>query len=171
MRPLTAWKSFRSSRWFKPAMAGMSVVVVLLIALLALPSLIDINTYRGPIVAQIERKLGRKVNLGAMGLALLPSVKVRVDELQIGEDPQFAADEFVKAKSVRLRLGLWSLLGGNPQVSGIELIEPEVTLIRTAVGHWNWGTLKPLQTTQQDSGQAPFDLKVTNGRFKLIDRT
>jgi len=152
-------------------MAVASVIVVLFIALLALPSLIDINTYRGPIVAQIEQKLGRKVNLGAMGLVLLPSVKVRVDELQIGEDPQFAAGEFVKAKSVRLQLGLWSLLRGTPQVSGIELVEPDVTLIRTAVGQWNWGTLKPLQTTGQDASQAPFDLKITNGSFKLIDRT
>jgi len=173
MQTPNAWKSFRSSRWFKPLLAAVVVIGLLFIALLALPSLIDINTYRGQIVSQLEKTLGRKVSLGAMGLRVLPSVKVRVDELQIGDDPQFAAGEFVKAKSVRLQLGLWSLLRGNPQVSGIELVEPQVTLIKTPGdgGKWNWGTLKPLQSSEQGAEQAPFDLLVTNGSFKLIDRT
>lgn len=171
MQSTTPWNSFRSSKWFKPSIALVAIIGVLFIALLTVPRLIDINTYRGQIIAQIEQQLGRKVMLGAMNLRVLPSVKVRVDELQIGDDPQFAAGEFVKAKSVRLQLGLWSLLRGNPQVSGIELVEPDVTLIKTAVGQWNWGTLKPLQSTEKDSGQAPFDLLVTNGSFKLIDRT
>ena len=165
------WKSFRSSRWFKPALAAAGVVALLFAALLALPVLIDINTYRGQITGQLEQKLGRKVKLGTLGLRVLPSVNVRVDELEIGDNPQFAADYFVKAKSVRLQLGLLNLLRGNPQVSGIELIEPNVTLIKTAGDKWNWSTLKPLQSTGQDSSQTPFDLLVTNGSFKLIDRT
>lgn len=165
------WKSFRTSRWFKPAIAATIVIGVILIALLALPLLIDINTYRGQIVSQLEQKLGRKVKLGALGLRVFPSVKVRVDEVEIGDDPQIAANDFVHAKSVRLQMGLLSLLRGNPQVSGIELVEPEVTLIKVSGEKWNWSTLKPLQSSEQDSGQAPFDLLVTNGSFKLIDRT
>ncbi len=171
MQTPTAWNSFRSSRWFKPLLAAVIVIGLLFVALLAVPRLIDINTYHNQIAAQIEQQLGRKVALGTMNLRVVPSVKVRVDELQIGDDPQFAAGEFVKAKSVRLQLGLWSLLRGNPQVSGIELIEPQVTLIKTAVGQWNWGTLKPLQSSEKDSSQSAFDLLVTNGSFKLIDRT
>ena len=179
--------SFRSSKWFKPVIAAAIVAVLLFAALLALPVLIDINTYRSQITSQLEQKLGRKVKLGALGLRVLPSVKVRVDELQISDDPQFAAlsqaggqagdqaGEFVKAKSVRLQLGLWNLLRGNPQVSGLELIEPEVTLIKTKENDsdkWNWSTLKALQTSgEQNAEQAAFDLRITNGSFKLIDRT
>lgn len=166
-----AWKSFRSSRWFKPALALAAVVVLLFVALLAIPILIDINTYRGQIVSQLEQTLGRKVKLGALGLRVLPSVKVRVDEVEISDDPQVATANFVKAKSVRLQMGLFSLLRGNPQVSGIELVEPEVTLIKVSGEKWNWSTLKPLESSSQDSNQAPFDLLVTNGSFKLIDRT
>lgn len=166
------WNSLRSSRWFKPALIAVAAVVLLFVALLALPVLIDINTYRGRIAAQLENTLGRKVKLGTLALRVLPSVKVRVDELEIGDDPQLAPDAFVKAKSVRLQLGLMNLLRGNPQVSGIELIEPNVTLIKTSGDKWNWSTLKPLEAPgQNDAGQPPFDLLVTNGSFKLIDRT
>ncbi len=166
------WNSFRSSHWFKPALIVITTIVLLFVALLALPVLIDINTYRGQITAQLEKTLGRKVKLGALDLRVLPSVKVRVDELEIGDDPQIAPDTFVKAKSVRLQLGLLTLLRGNPQVSGIELVEPNVTLIKTSGDKWNWSTLKPLEaSSQNDAGQPPFDLLVTNGSFKLIDRT
>src|SRR5262249_54557094 len=76
-------------------------------------------------------------------------------------------------RSVRLQIGLWSLLRGSPEVSGIELVEPAVTLIKASqagVRKWNWNTLKPLQSSSQDSSQAPFDLLVRDGRFRLIDR-
>lgn len=165
------WKSFRSSRWFKPAISAVIIAVLLFVALLALPVLININTYRGQIAGQLEQTLGRKVKLGTLSLRVLPSVKVRVDELEIGDDPQFAPDYFVKARSVRLQLGLLNLLRGNPQVSGIELIEPNVTLIKTVGDKWNWSTLKPLESTGKESTQPPFNLLVTNGSFKLIDRT
>src|SRR5262249_55059721 len=135
------------------------------------PKFVDINTYRGQIVAQLEQRLGRSVKLGAMELSALPSIKIKVDDVAIGDDPQFARAEFVKAKSIKLRIGLWSLLKGNPAVSGIELIEPAVTLIKAKESKWNWGTLKPLQSAEKDSSQAPFDLLARDGQFTLIDRS
>ncbi len=165
------WNSFRSSRWFKPVIAVVAVLVLLFAGLLALPIFLDINTYRGQIVSQLEQRLGRKVSLGKMGLRVLPSIKVTVDQVAIGDDPQIVNGDFVKAKSVRLQMGLFALLRGKPEVSGIELVEPEVTLIKTSADKWNWSTLKPLEESGQESDQAPFDLLITNGSFKLIDRS
>src|SRR5215813_14009337 len=165
------FESFRSSRWFKPTLAVVGVSLLLLIVLLVAPMLIDVNTYRGQIISQLERQLGRSVNLGTMKLSALPSIKIKVDEVVIGDDPQFAQAEFVKARSVKLQIGLWSLLKGSPEVSGIELVEPAVTLIKTSQAKWNWGTLKPLQSSGNDSPPAPFDLLLRDGKFTLIDRS
>ncbi|MFN0112832.1 MAG: AsmA family protein [Blastocatellia bacterium] len=167
----TFWNSFRSSRWFKPVIALVGVVVLLFAGLLALPILIDVNTYRGQIVSQLEQKLGRKVSLGKLGLRVLPSIKITVDEVAIGDDPQIEPGDFVRAKSVRLQMGLFTLLRGKPEVSGIELVEPEVTLIKTSADTWNWSSLKPLQESGQESDATAFDLRITNGSFKLIDRS
>lgn len=164
-------KSFRASKWFKPAVIAGGVVVLLLLALLAMPMLLDINTYRGQITSQLERTLGRSVQLGAMKLRVLPSVKVAVEQVRIGEDPKFAQGDFVTARAVRLQMGLMSLLKGSPEVSGIELEEPVVVLIRQPDAQWNWSTLKPLQATETPSSQPPFDLLVQNGRFTMIDRS
>jgi uncharacterized protein involved in outer membrane biogenesis len=165
------FESFRSSRWFKPAIAVAGAVLLFIVVLLVAPTLIDINTYRGQIIAQLERRLGRSVKLGAMRLSALPTIRVEVGDVVIGDDPQFAQSEFVKARSVRLRIGLWSLLKGSPEVSGIELVEPAVTLIKSGEAKWNWGTLKPLQSSDQESSPAPFDLLARDGRFTLIDRS
>src|SRR5262245_45000568 len=148
------FESFRSSRWFKPALIVVGVFLLLLVVLLVAPALIDVNTYRGQIIAQLERRLGRSVRLGAMKLGALPSIRIRVDEVVIGDDPQFAQAEFVKARSVKLQIGLWSLLKGSPEVSGIQLVEPVVTLIKINGANeskWNWSTLKPLQSAEKDS--------------------
>ncbi len=165
------WNSFRSSGWFKPVVAAIAVLVLLFAGLLALPMFLDINTYRGQIVSQLEQKLGRKVSLGKLGLRVLPSIKVTVDQVAIGDDPQVVNADFVRAKSVRLQMGLFALLRGKPEVSGIELVEPEVTLIKVSADKWNWSTLKPLEESGQESDQAAFDLLIANGSFKLIDRS
>jgi uncharacterized protein involved in outer membrane biogenesis len=166
------WKSLRTSRWFKPVLGLLGALGLLLLGILALPRLININNYRGPIVSQLEQRLGRQVSLGALSLHVWPMLNVNVNDVQIGDDPQIAPSAFVQAKVVRLRLDWLSLLRGNPQVAGLELIEPAVTLIKATPEKWNWSTLKPLQ--DQASGeteQAPLNLRVTNGSFKLIDRT
>jgi uncharacterized protein involved in outer membrane biogenesis len=167
----TFWTSFRSSRWFKPALIVTGVVVLLIVALAA-SLLFDINKYHGQIVSQLEQRLGRKVNLGALSLRVFPSIRVVVYQAAIGEDPQFAQGDFVKAKSIRLQMGLGRLLRGIPQVEGIELVEPDVTLIKEKSGKWNWGTLKPLQSTEPDATEmAPFNLLVSDGRFTMVDRS
>src|SRR5215510_2195706 len=165
------FESFRSSRWFKPTLAVVGGLLILLVLLLVAPMLIDVNTYRGQIISQLERRIGRSVNLGSMKLSALPSIRIKVDEVVIGDDPQFAQAEFVKARSVKLQIGLWSLLKGSPEVSGIELVEPDVTLIKAGERKWNWSTLKPLQSSDQESSPAPFDLLARDGRFTLIDRS
>ncbi len=166
------FESFRSSRWFKPALAVAGVIAALAVALLIAVAIIDIDAYRGRIIAQLEQRLGRSVKLGAMRLSALPSIRIEVDDVVIGDDPQFAQAEFVKARLVKLQIGLWSLLRGDPEVSGIELVEPAVTLIKAGEGKWNWGTLKPLQSSSgQDSSPPPFDLRARDGRFTLIDRS
>src|SRR5262249_34548139 len=45
------------------------------------------------------------------------------------------------------------------------------TLIKAGERKWNWSTLKPLESSNQDSAPAPFDLVVRDGRFTLIDRS
>ena len=165
--------SLINARWFRLLALTSAGLVLLLVALWLGPRLVDLESSRGAIVTQIEKQLGRRVALGRLSLRLLPRIEVRADEVRIAEDPAFGSGDFVLARVVRLRVGLWSLLRGRPELRGIELDAPQIVLIRRPNGSepdWNWGSLRPLRepATTQDSG--PLDLVVRDGRFTLIDR-
>jgi uncharacterized protein involved in outer membrane biogenesis len=52
---------------------AIAVIVVLLIAaVLIVPHLINVNQYHWQIQSQLEKRLGRQVTLGNMGLRLFP---------------------------------------------------------------------------------------------------
>jgi uncharacterized protein involved in outer membrane biogenesis len=146
------------------------VIVIIIVGLLILPSFINVNTYRVEMTHQLEQRLGRSVNLGPLGLHLLP-LKVSAADVTIGDDPQFARGDFIQARSVRLRIGLWSLLRGDPQIKSIELTEPAVVLIKGPRGAWNWSTLKPLTVKEPRPELAPMDIIIHDGGFTMIDRT
>ncbi|MFM8395242.1 MAG: AsmA family protein [Acidobacteriota bacterium] len=162
-----------TARWFKPLAIVTGTLTLLLLAALLAPRLVDLESSRGAIVTQIEKQLDRRVALGALSLRLLPRVEVRAAEVRIAEDPAFGGGDFVTARAVRLQVGLWSLLRGRPELRGIELDSPRITLIRRPDGtqpDWNWKSLRPLREPARTADASPLDLIVRDGRFTLIDR-
>lgn len=157
---------WRSKKWIIP-IAALALIFAIW---LAVPALVDLNTYRGRIARQLKDRWGRSVTLGTLSLSLFPGVSIEVAGAVIRDDPQFSSGEFITARSVRLSLGLWSLLTGDPQVRSLELTEPVVVLIKGERGTWNWSTLKPLQAPEPGAELAPIDIIVRDGRFTLINR-
>ena len=51
--------------------------------------LVDVNQFRPAIQADLQKQLHRPVTLGEMSLGLFPLV-IRVDNVSVGENPQFA---------------------------------------------------------------------------------
>lgn len=160
-------ESARRSKWW--IIIG-AVVALILIGLLVIPSLLDVNTYRDQIAQQLEQRLGRPVTLGHLKLRLLPSVDFAAADVAIRDDPQFARDEFITARSVRVNAALWPLLRGEIQVRAIELTEPAVTLIKEKKGRWNWSTLKPVQSTEPSATMPPIDIAAHQGQITIIDQ-
>ncbi|MFN6201147.1 MAG: AsmA family protein [Acidobacteriota bacterium] len=165
--------SLINARWFRPVALTSGGLVLLLLVLWLGPRLVDLESSRGAIVTQIEKQLDRRVALGRLSLRLLPRIEVRADEVRIAEDPAFGSGDFVLARVVRLRVGLWSLLRGRPELRGLELDSPQIVLIRRPNGSepdWNWRSLRPLREPAKTQDSGPLDLVVRDGRFTLIDR-
>ena len=180
------WETWRASRWFRllassiyPRVAlGVIALIAVLwgVAAVLVPRLVDLNVgaYRTQILAQIERQVGRPVELGRLSLRLWPRVTVRAEEVVIAEDPTFATGRFVSARTVELQVGLRSLLRGRPQLTGLALQQPAVVLIKEVRDQqpvWNWSTLQPFREPKTQESLPPFDLAVEEGRFTLIDRS
>src|SRR5690348_17910942 len=66
----------------------IAIIVIIVIAIFALPSLVNVNQYHDKIQAELQDKLHRDVKLGNMSLKIVP-FSIRVADVQIGEDPNF----------------------------------------------------------------------------------
>ena len=118
----------------------------------ALLLLVDVNQFREPIRAQLEKRLGRSVSIGQLGLKLIP-LSIRVDDLAIGESPQFPSTApFLSAKETFVRVGLLALLKKQVDVESIRVSQPAVELIRNAGGVWNASTLGGSSGSSATSG-------------------
>jgi AsmA protein len=119
---------------------GIAVAVVIVI-LIALPLLIDINSFRPKIQAELTNAMGRQVTLGKLSLSILRG-RVRVDDVSIADDPDFSKSPFITAKSFKVGVKLMPLIFSKQlNVTGIFLDEPQITLLKSANGRWNFASL------------------------------
>jgi hypothetical protein len=107
----------------------------------ALLASLDVNQFRGRIQSELEKRLGRPVSLGAMGLGVFP-LAIRADSVSIGETAEFPTGRpFATARQVRVKVGLWPLLKKEVHVESFVLEQPEIELVRDASGKWNFEKL------------------------------
>ena len=85
------------------------IVAVLLVVVVALPFMLDVNTYRPRIEAELSSALGREVKIGNMKLSIL-SGGVSADDLSIADDPAFSKTPFVQAKTLNVGVQMIPLI-------------------------------------------------------------
>lgn len=126
---------------------GLIASVVLVVGVLvALPFFVDGNRFRGPLQHKLEQSLQRPVSLGNTTLKVFP-LSLRVADVVVGQPTGFVSPSpFLRAKEVFVRVALLPLLGGNVDILALELQSPEVELIRSAAGKWNYETTGTSQT-------------------------
>jgi AsmA protein len=83
------------------AVIGGAMIALLLLAALALPFLIDPNTFRPMLESRLTQALGRDVKLGDLKLSIL-SGSVTANDLSIADDPAYSRAAFVQAKSLAI---------------------------------------------------------------------
>jgi AsmA protein len=116
-------------------------VAILIVILIALPFLINVNSFRPKLEATASEALGRQVKVGNLSLSIL-SGSVSADNISIAEDPAFGTAPFVTAKSLKVGVEVIPLITSKElHVTDITLEQPEITLLKTADGKWNFSSL------------------------------
>jgi AsmA protein len=118
------------------------VVGILVVILIALPFLIDVNTFRPKIESELTSALGRQAKVGNLSLSLL-SGGVTADEISIADDPAFSKTPFVQAKSLKVGVELMPLIFSKKlNVTEVTLNQPEINLVKSENGEkWNFSSL------------------------------
>src|SRR3954452_22063173 len=160
-------------RWLR--IAGIAIAVFLLI-LIALPFLINVNSFRPRVESEASTALGRQVTVGNLSLSIL-SGSVRADDIAIADDPAFGKSPFVTAKSLKVGVELMPLIFSKQlNVTDITLQEPQISLLKTANGKWNFSSLgsaaakKPPEPANAGSSQTNLSvakLKINRGKLSV----
>jgi uncharacterized protein involved in outer membrane biogenesis len=157
-------------RW--AIIAGV-IFLVIVVAVVIFAATFDVNKYRGTIQSQLEKRLGRPVVLGEMGLSLFPP-RFRVQNLAIADDPRFSPDApFIKAQELDVSVQLLPLLHKQIEIDSVSLQRPSVNLIKNSAGVWNFASLgHPAQSPQPSTDQqfSLGKLTIQDGQISLLDQ-
>jgi AsmA protein len=151
------------------------VFACLLLILIVLPLLINVNSFRPKVESEASTALGRQVTVGNLSLSIL-SGSVGVEDVAIADDPSFSKSSFVTAKSLKVGVELIPLIFSKQlNVTDITLDEPQIALLKTASGKWNFSSIggarnAPDQTKSGGSVPANFSiakLNVNHGKLSV----
>ena len=114
-------------------MLGLMVVAVAIVALLANP-----DRYRPQMIAYLENKTGRQIEIGHLGMSLFPSLSLRLSDFGWKNPPPFPAGYVVKAPVVDAQVDVHALLRGRIAIKLLVLTDPVINIIDDPDGLWNF---------------------------------
>ncbi|MBS1852501.1 MAG: AsmA family protein [Acidobacteria bacterium] len=136
------------------------VIAILLVVVIALPFFINVNTFRPTLESNLSTTLGREVKVGNLGLSILAG-SVSAETISIADDPAFSKEPFVKAKSLQVGVELMPLIFSKSlHVTEITLDHPEITLLSTPAGKWNYSSLGSKSASTPASPSATPEISV-----------
>lgn len=169
-------------KWTAIAVAALAVVVIG--ALLIIPSFIDVNKFKPELEKYVSETTGRSMSVGGdVRLSLFPWAGVSFSNLKLGNTPAFAEKDFLTVRSFDVRVKLLPLLFKQVEVDRLVVQEPRVFLVTNTDGRvsWDFGA-KPAEGTppaKPDAAPAQTglpiqslkigDLNIENGQLTLID--
>ncbi|WP_340117599.1 AsmA family protein [Pelagibius sp. 7325] len=166
----------------KKLLIGLGVLVVLLlVAVVVVPMLIPLDSYKGEIQAQVKEKTGRDLRIdGDISLSLLPTLAVSVENVGFANAPGATTPEMATIDRLDVALQILPLLSGEVAIDRFVLEQPVINLEVDAEGRPNWqlqmadGAAAPAGGTgggsaAGDSGAAVGELRL--GDVRLIDGT
>src|SRR5262249_32532772 len=111
---------------------------------------------------------------GNLRLRLLQG-EITADDLSVAEDPAFGKPAFLRAASLHVGVALWPFLFSRKLiVTDLTIDQPEVVLVQSKSGDWNFSSLGGKSTTALPPPglSTPLDLsakliRITNGTLRL----
>jgi AsmA protein len=174
----------------KKILIGVGIFVVLLVAaVLVVPSLIPADAIRDRLVAEVNNATGRQLRLeGPISLSVIPSLAVKLEKVALSNAPGGQAKDMVSLSRLDVELKLFPLIGGNVEIDRFVLVDPVIALEVDRQGRPNWqfaGQAAPAQPSGQSAPAEPAkpggsggggpasislgDVRIVNGTLSYVD--
>ncbi|MGA7859499.1 MAG: AsmA family protein [Terracidiphilus sp.] len=153
-------------RWVKIAAA---VAAVLILIVLVIPFLVNPDTFRPRIEAQLSNALGRKVALGHLSFSLFSGSLV-ANDISIADDPAFSTSPFLGAKSLHIGVEVTPLIFHRQvRITTLTVESPTIQLVHAQNGTWNFSSIGGTAASSAPSSQSSTIPDLTVGELKIKD--
>src|SRR5262245_16131105 len=127
------------SVWKSPIFYVGIALVLVIVALLSAPFVIDWNAYRSSIEDYGRKLTGRQVTVsGNISARIFPWPKLRLEGVRISNPEGATTPDLVNARAIEARMLLGSLLSGYVEVSDIRVENPIFAFERLETGEASW---------------------------------
>ena len=118
---------------------GGALVALVIIALLIVPSFVDLQSYKPRIEKMVSESTGRPFSIGGdIDLSLFPWAGFSTTDIHLGNPPGFSEKDFASLKSIEVRVRLIPLISKDIQVKRFIIEEPRIALEKSKSGRTNW---------------------------------
>ena len=123
----------------KVLIALATLVVLIVVALLAAPFFIPVETYKTQIAQAAKDATGRELTIkGDMRLSLLPRLELEAEDVSFANVPGAAQADMVRLKKLLVQLQVLPLISGEVRIDSFVLVEPVIHLEIDKDGRPNW---------------------------------
>ena len=117
-------------------------LALVLLALLAFAATFDANNYKPQIIEQVEKATGRTFTIdGDINLSVFPWVGLKVENVSLGNEEGFKAEQFAAIKQLDVKVNVLPLLKKEVEINTIRLHGLNVSLEVAESSDNNWSSL------------------------------
>ncbi|XXJ19834.1 AsmA family protein [Desulfovibrio caledoniensis] len=120
----------------------VALVLVCTAVLLWASYYIDTGEFRARFTQTLESVLARPVTLGGdLDIAVWPRLALTVEDLTIGEDPDFGGGSAARFEEIAISVRVIPLLSRDIEVDSLEFLGLDGVVVRNKAGVFNWQSL------------------------------
>jgi len=167
----------------KFALVMAVLVVALVVAIVVLPRLVGLNSFKPMIAESVREATGRELQIGGdVGLAILPGLSLQLSDVSLSNPDWAEAPSMMTVSRVELDMSLLALLGGNLVIDRLVIRDPALFLEQDAAGRASWdlagtapGEAGDEPGSPEGEGRSPAgdirlgDVRVENGSLSYVN--
>jgi len=165
---------------------GGGLIVLLLVALILIPMLVDVNKHKPRIEKAVSQASGRPFAIGGdLELSLFPWAGFSLTDLSLGNPKGFPEKDMIRISQFEVRVKLLPLMSKDIRVNRFVVKNPRIVLIKNRKGKGNWEgfgapATEKTPAKEKGAGEPPEggfpiksltvgELAITDGAVQWID--